>query len=116
MQNAMRIRLLGIGLAGLLTMAAAFSASALFQAPSPGTNVMPINGAELVVDLIQGQETLLWSTLSGNVTGYTVFGWPSQVDGHDLGGALMMENPKSGVAGVIAFGEKPMSVEFDVSG
>jgi hypothetical protein len=116
MQNVMTSRVLGVGLAGLLTVAAAFSTSAIFEAPSPGTNVQPVNGAELVIDLIQGQQTLLWSTLSGNVTSYTVLGWPSQVDGQDLGGALMIENPENGEAGVIAFGEKPMSVEFEVSG
>ena len=116
MQNVMRSRVLGLGLAGLLTIGAASSVSALFQAPSPGSNVQPVDGAELVIDLIQGHETLLWSALSGNVTSFTVLGWPSQVDGHDLGGALMIENPENAKAGVIAFGEKPMSVEFDVSG
>lgn len=112
----MRNRVLGIGLAGLVTVAAAFSTSALFQAPAPGSTLQPVNGAELVIDLIQGQEAVLWSTLSGNVTSFTALGWPSRVDGHYLGGALMIEKPENGVAGVIAFGERPMSVEFDLSG
>lgn len=116
MQNVLSFRLLGISLAGLLTVAAAFSASAVFQAPSPGSNLEPVNGAELVIDLIQGQETLLWSSLSGAVTSYTVLGWPSTAGGHDLGGAMMIDNPENGLAGVIDLGEKPMSVDFDVSG
>jgi hypothetical protein len=116
MQNVLSFRLVGIGLAGFLTVAAAFSTSALFQAPSPGSNLDPVNGAELIIDLIQGQEALLWSSLSGTVTSYTVLGWPSRVDGQDLGGALMIDKPESNSAGVIDLGEKPMSVDFDVSG
>ncbi|MFV1962415.1 MAG: hypothetical protein ACC658_11355 [Acidimicrobiia bacterium] len=108
------LRLVGIGLAGFLTVAAAFSTSALFQAPSPGSNLDPVNGAELIIDLIQGEEALLWSSLSGTVTSYTVLGWPSRVDGQDLGGALMIDKPENGSAGVIDLGEKPMSVDFDV--
>ena len=116
MQNVITFRLVGIGLAGLLIGAAAFSHTALFQAPSPGSDLRAVSGAELVIDLVQGQETLLWSSLSGNVTGYTVLGWPWRVDGHDLGGALMIDRPENGSAGVIVFGEKPMSASFDVSG
>ncbi len=114
MPNVIAFRLVGIGLAGLLIMAAAFSHTALFQAPSPGSDLEAVSGAELVIDLVQGQKTLLWSSLSGTVTGYTVLGWPSSVDGHDLGGALMIANPENGLAGVIDFGEKPMSASFDV--
>lgn len=116
MHNVITFRLVGIGLAGLLTVAAAFSHIALFQAQSPGSDLKAVTGAELIIDLVQGQETLLWSSLSGTVTGYTVLGWPSRVDGHDLGGALMIDKPENGSAGVIDFGEKPMSVSFDVSG
>ncbi|MCZ6736459.1 MAG: hypothetical protein O7B77_00610 [Actinobacteria bacterium] len=116
MQNVIAFRLVGIGLAGLLTVAAALSQTALFQAPSPGSNLRAGGGAELVIDLVQGQEALLWSSLSGNVTGYTVLGWPSRVAGHDLGGALMIDKPENGLAGVIDFGEKPMSASFDLSG
>jgi len=114
MQNTITLRLLGIGLAGLLTVAAAFSTTALFQASSPGSNLEAVSGAEMIIDLVQGQRTLLWSSLSGTVAGYTVLGWPSSVDGHDLGGALMIANPENGLAGVIDFGEKPLAASFDV--
>lgn len=115
MPNTITVRLVGIGLAGLLTVAAVFPTTALFQASSPGSNLEAVSGADMIIDLVQGQKTLLWSSLSGTVTGYTVFGWPSSVDGHDLGGALMIANPENGSAGVIDFGEKPMSASFDVN-
>jgi hypothetical protein len=116
MSNTITVRLVGIGLAGLLTVAAAFSTTVLFQASTPGSDLEAVGGAEMIIDLVQGQKTLLWSAISGTVTGYTVLGWPSSVDGHDLGGALMIANPENGLAGVIDFGEKPMSAIFDVSG
>lgn len=115
MQNTIAVRLAGIGLAGVLTVAAVFSTTALFEASSPGSNLEAVGGAEMIIDLIQGQKTLLWSSLSGTVTGYTVLGWPTNVDGHDLGGALMIAKPENGLAGVIDSGEKPMSASFDVS-
>ncbi len=116
MPNTITLRLVGIGLAGLLTVAAAFSETALFQASSPGSDLEAVSGAEMIIDLVQGQKTMLWSSLSGTVTSYTVLGWPTSVDGHDLGGALMIANPDNGAAGVIDFGEKPMSARFEVSG
>ncbi len=115
MPNTITVRLVGVGLAGLLTVAAVFPTTALFQASSPGSNLEAVSGAEMIIDLVQGQRNLLWSAVSGSITGYTVLGWPSNVDGHDLGGALMIANPENGLAGVIDFGEKPMSASFDVN-
>ncbi|MEE8405855.1 MAG: hypothetical protein V3S32_01755 [Acidimicrobiia bacterium] len=115
MPNTITVRLVGIGLAGLLTVAAAFSTTALFEASSPGSDLEAVGGAEMIIDLVQGRKTLLWSSLSGIVTGYTVLGWPTSVDGHDLGGAVMLAKPENGSAGVIDFGEKPMSASFDLS-
>ena len=116
MQWVSAYRLIGVGLAGLLIMAAALSTIALFRATAPGSDLRPVGGAETVIDLIQGQETLLWSSIKGTVSSYTVLGWPSSVGEHDLGGAMVVERPADGSAGVIDFGEKPMSVEFDVAG
>jgi hypothetical protein len=106
----------GLGLVALLITAAAYGGAAVFTAPSPGSNLTPEGGAELIVDLIQGQETVLWSTISGTVTGYQVLGWPSSEGQHDLGGALVIERPDSGLVGVIDFGEKPMSIVFNRGG
>ncbi|MEA1903092.1 MAG: hypothetical protein U9N56_06165 [Actinomycetota bacterium] len=116
MQNVITLRHLAFGLAALLITAASFSASAVFSAPAPGSNLEPVGGAELLIDLIQGQEHLLWSSLSGNVTSYEVLGWPTSDGEHDLGGALVIERPENGLVGVIDFGEKPMSAEFSISG
>ena len=114
MQTVTSSRLVGIGLAALLT-AAAFSTTALFSAPSPGSDLEPVGGAEMIIDLVQGQETILWSSLAGTVNSLKVVGWPSNDGTHELGGAMAIERPVDGQAGIIDFGEKPMAVEFDVS-
>lgn len=116
MPNVTSFRLIGIGLAALLTMAAALSTTATFQADTPGSNLEPVNGAEFLIDLVQGQETMLWSSLTGQVTAFEIAGWPSTDGEHELGGALMIERPEDGLAGVIDTGEKPMSAVFEVVG
>jgi hypothetical protein len=100
-------------LAGL-AIALALSATALFQAPRPGADLDPVGGADNVVQILQGNQNILWTSLSGNVTGYVVQGWPSKTGDTELGGALMMERPANGQAGVIDFGEKPMTLEFQL--
>ena len=47
-----------------------------------------------MIDLIQGNESVLWTALSGTVTGYVVQGWPSSNGENELGGALMMERAR----------------------
>jgi hypothetical protein len=115
MQNVFTTRQLGIGLGAILLVTAGLTASAGFAAPAPGTDLHPIDGAGALVDLVQGQEAILWSSLSGPVTGYTVLGWPTRDDGTELGGALVIERLDR-MAGVIDIGEKPRSVEFTVNG
>jgi len=99
-----------------MTLGAVFSTTAIFSAATPGANLSPVNGAELVVDLIQGQEHLLWSSLSGTVETVTVVGWPTNDGEHELGGAVLIERPENGLAGTIDFGGKPMTAKFDISG
>jgi uncharacterized protein (DUF58 family) len=106
----------GLVLAALAIAAAAFSASALYQAPAPGLDLEPVAGAEQVVEILQGQSTVLWTALAGNVTGYVVLGWPETRGEVELGGALVLEQPSDGGAGVIDFGDKPMSIEFFLDG
>lgn len=103
-----------LALAALLTLAAASSTTAIFTASEPGSGLEPVGGAELLIDLVQGQENLLWSSLAGSVELITVVGWPSTEGEHDLGGALVIERPAGGLAGVVEFGERPMSAEFDL--
>ena len=117
MQRIPAIRHLGLGLAALLITAAAFPATtAVFGAPAPGDDLVPFDGAELVVDLVLGQQHLLWSTISGRVATLELVGWPTSDGTHDLGGALMIENPANELAGVVGFGEKPREVRFNLSG
>ena len=116
MQRIPSIRRLGLGLAALLITAAAYPAtSALFTASAPGQDLGPVDGAEFVIDLVQGQQHLLWSTISGKVSSVEVTGWPTSDGTHDLGGALVIEQPVNGLAGVIPFGEKPMEARFNLS-
>lgn len=115
MPRMISTRLVGLGLAAVLTVAAAFATTATFQASAPGADLKPVGGAERIIDLIQGQETVLWNSLAGTVIRHTVVGWPVSNGVHDLGGALVISEVNAN-AGVIDFGEKPMSITFDVAG
>lgn len=115
MQRALGIRLVGFGLAGLLLMGAAGATTAQFLASSPGSDLEPVGGASSLVDLVQSNESVLWSSLSGTIDSYTVLGWPTSQGEIELGGAMVLERPADGSAGVIDIGEKPMSISFSVS-
>jgi hypothetical protein len=108
-------RTASLALAGL-AVALAISMSATFQASRPGADLAPTNGAASLIQILQGNQNVLWTSLSGNVTSYVVQGWPSQAGDNELGGALMMERPADGSVGVIDFGEKPMTLEFQLEG
>ena len=64
-----------------------------------------------MIQILQGNRNVLWTALSGSVacTGWRVAGehrWQRL-------GALVIERPADGSAGVIEFGEKPKSIVFD---
>lgn len=103
-------------LAALLLSAASYSAVAVFEAPRPGADLQPVEGAEHVIQILQGRQSILWTTLEGTVNLYSVFGWPSTHDDAELAGAVMIRRPTDGKAGVIDFGEKPQTVIFDLGG
>ncbi len=107
------VRTSSFALAGL-AIALAISMSATFQASRPGADLAPTNGAADLIQILQGNQNVLWTSLSGNVTSYVVQGWPSKTGDTVLGGALMMARPADGSAGVIVFGEKPMTLEFQL--
>lgn len=109
-----KIRLVGLGLAAALLIAAAGNSVATFQAATPGSDLRPIGGAEAVIDLIQGNKTILWSSLTGNVTNIRTVGWPIDDGTHQLGGALTLVRPTDGEVGIVNFGEKPMSMTFNI--
>jgi len=104
-------RLAGLGLAVTMTLTAG-GAVAVFTAGGPGEDLSPSGHADRLIDLTQGSRSVLWTSLAGNVATIRTMGWPSSDGVHDLGGALMIETPSDPTAGAIAFGERPMSVEF----
>lgn len=116
MIEVLRVRNLSALAAVLLLTAASLGTTALFSAESPGSDLRPVDGAEEAVQILQGNRTVLWTALTGSVGMYRVEGWPVTVNGNDLGGALVIERPTDGSAGVIEFGEKPKSIVFDLDG
>lgn len=114
MHDVLGNRTVGLGLAALALIAAAAVTAANFAAPAPGADLEPVAGAEAIIDLVQGSETILWIALDGAVRSHSVIGWPTGDGTHDLGGSLVVERPTNGTAGVIDVAEKPMSVSFSV--
>lgn len=112
MQGVITQRLAGLGLATILTLTAAGGAAAGWVAGGPGENLYADDGANLIVDLTQVSNSILWSSLAGNVSLVETAGWPSSDGTHDLGGALVIEKPSDPLVGTINIGEKPMSVHF----
>lgn len=113
MQRVITNRLAGLGLAAMMTLVAAGGAAAIFVAGGPGEDVQPMDGAEGLVSLVQTHDSILWTSLVGNVSTVKTLGWPISDGVHDLGGALVIEKPQNPTAGTVNIGEKPMSVEFD---
>ncbi len=114
MLGVTRIRNLGIVAAVFLLTAASLGATAVFQANGPGSDLRPVDGADAMVQILQGSETVLWTSLSGTVGSYRVEGWPVTIGENELGGALVLERPADGSAGVIDLGEKPRSIQFEL--
>jgi hypothetical protein len=108
--------LLGYVLAALLLTAASLATTADFQASRPGADLSPVGNADQVIQILQGNKTVLWTSLSSPVASYRVEGWPVAIDDNELGGALMIERPEDGTAGVIDFAEKPKSLGFEIDG
>ena len=105
-------RLVGMGLAALLTLTAAGGAVAVYTAGGPGETLTPAGEADLLVSLVQSNEAILWTSLAGNVNIVETVGWPSSDGVHDLGGALVIEAPENPTAGTVNIGEMPKSIQF----
>ncbi|MGH8950489.1 MAG: hypothetical protein ACRDX9_03600 [Acidimicrobiia bacterium] len=110
-----RVRKISLAAAALLLVAASFGATALFQADHPGADLAPVGTADEIVQILQGNRTVLWTSMTGSVSSYRVEGWASTIDGNELGGALVIERPSDSGAGVIDFGEKPRSLDFELT-
>jgi hypothetical protein len=116
MHNVLKPRNLALFGAALVLAAASLATTAAFSAVRPGADLSPVDGAAQVVEILQGNSTVLWTSLSGSVASYRVEGWPQTIDGNDLGGALVIEHPADSSAGVIEFGEKPRALSFSIDG
>jgi len=116
MIGVLRVRNLATFAAALVLIAASLGATSFFAADEPGSDLRPVGGAEEMIQILQGNRNVLWTALSGSVGMYRAEGWPVSIDGNDLGGALVIERPADGSAGVIEFGEKPKSIVFDLEG
>lgn len=114
MQRVKTLRPTILVVAALLIAAASFSTSATFQADPPGSGLEPVGDAGSMIQLIEGRQHLLWTTLTGTVTSHTTIGWPVIDGGTELGGALAMERPSNGNAGVIELSEEPMTLSFEL--
>jgi hypothetical protein len=95
--------------------AIALGSTVTFQATGPGQPLQPLSGAAEVIRLVQGEQSILWSALEGTVDTYRVQGWPVGSGDVQLGGAVMIERV-SGDAGIVSFGERPMTLEFGLAG
>lgn len=115
MHRAHTYRIASVIFAGVLTIAASVTATAQFVAGHPGGDLEPVGTAAQYVSLIQGQEHILWTSTSGTVTSITVRGWPVSDGEVELGGAMSITRPDRGDAGVIDFGERPMSASFEIA-
>ena len=116
MRRVITNRLAGLGLAALMTLTAAGGAVAVFTAGGPGESMSPIGEADLLIRLTQSNDSILWTSLVGNVSIVQTLGWPSSDGTHELGGALVIERPTDPLAGTVNIGEKPMSMEFSFAG
>lgn len=114
MRRVITHRLVGLGMAALLTLTAAGGAVAVFVAGGPGESMSPIGGADQLVRLTQSNSSVLWTSVAGNISTLETLGWPSSDGTHELGGALVIEAPDNPTAGAINIGEKPMSVTFRI--
>lgn len=106
-------QLVGLGLAAILTLTAAGGAVAVFTAGGPGEDMVPADGADLLVSLVQSNDAVLWTSLAGNISIVETRGWPSSDGTHELGGALVIDRPADPTVGTVNIGEKPMSMSFD---
>ena len=112
MQKVINKRLAGWGLAALMTLTAAGGSAACSRLVGPARIWHRSTEADMLISITQTQESILWSSLAGNVSAVEIVGWPVADGTHELGGALMIEKPANPLAGAMRTGEKPASAKF----
>jgi len=114
MRRVITHRLVGLGVAAMMTLTAAGGAVAVFTAEGPDESMSPIGGADLLVRLTQSNDAVLWLSLAGNVSTVKTLGWPVSDGTNDLGGGLVIERPENPTVGTVNLGEPPMSMTFQL--
>lgn len=85
-----------------------------FQAPSPGADLEHAGGNRDAVSISQDETSVTWKAEGTTVSGYQVQGWPAATGTDELGGGLILSRAIE-QSGVIAFGERPMLLVFEIS-
>ena len=116
MRAALRSRYIVLSLAAVVLMGASAANLALFEAERPGAVLAPVDGADRLVEILQGSQSIVWTSLHGAVSSIRVTGWATATDGNELGGALVIDRIDGASSGLIDFGERPQSIEFDLRG
>lgn len=88
---------------------------AVYEAPEPGAALEPVGSAAEIVTLDQDATSVRFETFDALVDQVAIQGWPTQVAGNELGGALMVV-AVGARTGSVEFGEMPRTVEFRLSG
>jgi hypothetical protein len=116
MQRVERVRIPVLVVAALLVLAAASLTTARFAADHPGGDLNPIESAAEAISLVQGNEHVLWVSLTGPVTQVTVWGWPVSDGEVELGGGMSLTRLDGGTtSGIIDTADKPKAVSFELS-
>ncbi len=105
----------GAVLAPVALMLGMSGAVAVYLAPAPGEALEPVGAAARHVTVEQDTTSVSFEALHRTVDRVSVQGWPTQVGGDELGGAMVVVAIGSST-GSVEFGEMPRLVEFSLSG
>lgn len=113
MQRVNRFQVSFLVAGAILLLAAATAGAATFVADEPGSALVPIDDAGDVIKLIQGQQELLWVSLTGPVTQVAVWGWPVSDGEVELGGGMSVTRLDGGAAsGIVETPDPPSAISF----
>jgi hypothetical protein len=114
MARSMIRKLIVLPVAALALTAGTFATTAEFRASQPGDALSPVAGAGQIIQLLQANRAILWTSLDGGVATVVVEGWDGGDSGNELAGSMTLENVADGSAGVIDIGQRPRLVSFEL--
>lgn len=98
--------------AALLAVVVSATSIAMFEADQPGHRLTPVGNAADLVRIVQGQNSIMWTSMGGVVESYRVQGWPSSTGDLEMGGGVVIEKLTAD-AGVIQ-ASNPKSLTFTI--